>query len=767
MARKQPRVVANAGSASLNPAANPIEDQPVSLSALREQAAGLKRAQQMANLAHVVTKPDGSFETWSDTLPQLIGLPPREIVTSTRRWLDLVHPEDRARFRSVALDARAKRSRADIEYRLWRKDRSWVHVRQVMEPIPGEPDALGRLRWFNTLQDITELVRAQHGFRRLNRVYAVLSGINGAIARIRERQQLFEEACRIAIEAGEFAMAWIGLVDRKASLVEPVATAGNVGTFFETAPMAILETKAGGHGLAGRAVRSKRPVMSNDVMNDPQRLMRKELAERGINSLAILPLIVEEEVVGTLALYAADVGFFDEDEMRLLLELARDISFALDRIDKSRKLDYVSYYDALTGLPNRLLFHERLKLQLADAQEKNSRVAVMVLDIERFKTINDSLGREAGDALLKEVAKRIKEGGHPASWHARIGPDHFAIVSPAITTEEALAERNDRRLNSIFGSPFTISGTTLRISARLGIAFFPEHGQDGDMLLHNAEAALQQAKATGERHVFYTPDMSARRSERLSLETKLREALERDQFVLHYQPKVDLRTRRITGLEALIRWRHPDLGLTPPGKFIPILEETGMILEVGTWALKQAALQHGEWTLAGINPPRIAVNVSAIQLRRKDFVNTVERALSEAAASGAIDLEITESVVMEDIRSSITKLVELGRLGVGVAIDDFGTGYSSLAYLARLPAQTLKIDRSFVEAMHQDPAARSLVATIISLAHSLQLKVVAEGVETDAQAGILTALGCDELQGYLFAKPAPADVIASLLRAKG
>ena len=764
MAKEQPHLVKHSENADPRESTAADSERPTSISALKEQAAGLRRAQVMANLAHVVTKPDGSFETWSETLPKLIGVPPSEIVTSTRRWLDFIHPEDRARFRSTALEARAKKSRAEIEYRLWRKDGTWVYVRQVMEPIPGKPDAQGRRRWFNTLQDISELVRAQYGTRRLNRVYAVLSGINGAIARIRERQQLFQEACRIAIEEGQFVMAWIGLIDQKASIVDPVASAGNVGAFFETAPMAVLEMKPGGHGVAGRVVRTRQPVVSNDVKNDPQSLMRKELDERGINSLAVLPLIVEDKVVGTLALYAADPGFFDEHEMRLLTELARDVSFALDRIEKARKLDYVSFYDSLTGLPNRPLFHERLRVQLADAEAKKTRLAVMVLDIERFKTINDTLGRQAGDGLLAEVAKRLKQGGHPASWHARLGGDHFAIVAPAITTEEALAKRNERRLQQIFGSPFAVLDHQLRLSARLGIALYPQDGKDSDTLLQNAEAALKSAKATGERSLFYTADMTARTPEKLSLESKLREALEKDQFVLHYQPKVDLHTRGMVGLEALIRWQQPELGLTPPTKFIPLLEETGLILEVGAWALRRAALDHRKWSDSGLKPPKIAVNVSAIQLRRRDFVKTVEQAIAQAGAPGAIDLEITESVVMEDVLSSITRLHELRRLGVSVAIDDFGTGYSSLAYLARLPAETLKIDRSFVKAMDQDPTARTLVATIISLAHSLRLKVVAEGVETEQQAEILRELQCDQMQGYLFGKPLPAEALAKLLQ---
>jgi diguanylate cyclase (GGDEF)-like protein len=737
--------------------------QTTSLSELREQAAGLRQAQLMANLAHVVTKPDGSFETWSETLPALLGLPGKEIVNSTRRWLDLIHPADRDRFRAAALQGKADGSRQEVEYRLWRSDSSWLHVRQVMEPIPGKADSRGRLRWFNTLQDITQQVRAQARINRLNRVYAVLSGINGAIVRIRDRQQLLDAACRIAVEAAGFVMAWIGTVDRAAGLVRPEARAGEVGDFFDHAPLAILETSPGGRGLAGAAVRSKRPVISNDVNNDSQRLMRKELNERGIRSLALLPLIIDEEAVGVLAFYAGDVGFFDAEEMRLLEELAGDVAFALDHIDKTRRLEYVSYYDPLTGLPNRTLFHDRLKMQLQEAERKGETVALKILDVERFKTINDSLGRQAGDALLAEIAKRIELVRPEGSWFARLGADQFAIVTPGMPGEQELALLTDQRLTKTFAAPFNIGAGELRIAARMGIALFPADAKDCDALLRNAEAALKKAKAKGERVLFYAEEMTARVAEKLSLENQLRRAVDRQEFVLHYQPKVDGRTSKIVGVEALIRWQSPELGLVAPMKFIPLLEETGLILEVGAWALSRAVRQHRAWQDAGVAAPRIAVNVSAIQLRQRDFVRTVERAMAEGESLSSIDLEITESVVMEDIQATIAKLAAVRDLGIGIAVDDFGTGYSSLAYLARLPIQILKVDRSFVKSMDGDATAMNIIRTVVSLAHSLRLAVVAEGVETDRQVALLRELGCDQFQGYLFSKPVPAEGLAQLL----
>jgi len=730
--------------------------------ALREREAGLKRAQIMAGLAHVITGPGGGFESWSDTLPQLAGTDLDRLPKSTREWLQIIHPADRDLMRSTAITAWKSGHHAEIEYRVVRGDGRLIHVRQTMEPLACKPDAQDSMRWFNTLQDITDSKLAAERISRLNRVYAVLSGINAAIVRIREERELFDEACRVAVEAGRFVMAWIGIVDPHTSVVKPVAAAGDrVQGFLDAAPLAVLESRPGGHGLAGQAIRAKAAVLSNDVKSDPKRMMRKELDERGIHSLAILPLIVGDQAIGVIALYATDVGLFDEQEMRLLTELAGDISFALDHIQKARRLDYVSYYDVLTGLPNRTLFAERLKLQLDDAARKSERVALTLVDIERFKTINDTLGRQAGDALLVELAERIKRGSRAENWFARVGADQIAIVMPGVANPSAQARHTATRYGEVFGAPFILGGTELRISARVGIALYPDDGRDADALLRSAEAALKKAKATGERYLFYAQEMTERIAEKLALENKLRQALERDEFVLHYQSKVDSETRGIVGLEALIRWQSAQLGLVPPAQFIPLLEETGLILPVGVWALKRAARDRREWADAGLNPPRVAVNVSAIQLRQRDFVRTVEEVVSGAA--DGIDLEITESLVMEDIEANIAKLNEMRRLDVGIAIDDFGTGYSSLAYLARLPVEKLKIDRSFVATMMRDPATMTLVQTIISLAHSLRLKVVAEGVETEEQANILRLLRCDQMQGYLFSKPLPANAMADLL----
>ncbi|HYQ93781.1 MAG TPA: EAL domain-containing protein [Burkholderiales bacterium] len=431
------------------------------------------------------------------------------------------------------------------------------------------------------------------------------------------------------------------------------------------------------------------------------------------------------------------------------------------------RLNHLTYYDALTGLANDTLFRERVDRHVNEAGRAQRKLAVMLIDMDRFKTINDTLGRRAGDEVLKQIGERLLRYCGDPGHLARIGADRFAMVMPDVETEEEVARRTEEQLQRCFGESFRVGNDALRISAKLGIALFPNHGADTETLFRNAETALKGAKARGKHHLFYTQQMTERTAERLALESKLRLALERQEFVLHYQPKVDAQTRRIEGVEALIRWQSPQLGLVPPAHFIPLLEEMGLIVEVGAWALRQAALDYRRWKKLGLAAPRVAVNVSPLALHQRDFVESVRSVLGEGPGSAAIGLELSETMIMYDIRASAEKLEALRALGVEIAIDNFGTGYSSLAYLARLPVQILKLDRAFTGTMLAEPAVMTLVSTIISMAHSLRLKVVAEGVDSEDQAGALKQLGCDQLQGYLFCRPVSFDQMTVLLGSKG
>jgi len=475
-------------------------------------------------------------------------------------------------------------------------------------------------------------------------------------------------------------------------------------------------------------------------------------------------LVVDDNVVALILLGAPGVGFFDKEELALLNEVAADVSFALQSISRQEKLDYLSYYDPLTGLPNRTLFNDRLDQRVSAARRDQAVFSVMLLDIERFRQINETLGRQAGDALLQQVGQRLKNALGETDILAHVGGDYFAIATHRTERGEDAAHILEQILTTLVGQPFEIGGNALRLAARAGVALYPDDGADGDSLYRNAEAALRDAKKTGQRFQFYAPAMNARVADQLRLENELRRALLAEQFVLHYQPRVDFASGRITGLEALIRWVHPERGLVPPGEFISTLENTGLIFEAGRWALKRAALDHANWREKGMKPPRIAVNISAIHLRRKDFVDDVRAVMSEVGGSREhIDIEITESMVMDDIEGNIEKLKAVQAMGVQIAMDDFGTGYSSLSYLARLPINSLKIDRSFIMQMSKGPEQMAIVSTVISLGRALNLKVVAEGVETEEQANLLRLLHCDEAQGYLFGRPVPLREIEQML----
>jgi diguanylate cyclase (GGDEF)-like protein len=453
------------------------------------------------------------------------------------------------------------------------------------------------------------------------------------------------------------------------------------------------------------------------------------------------------------------MDFFNEGEMKHALEMSSNISFALSHMVSEQKISYLAYYDELTGLANRSLFLERVAQYMHSAVTGGRKLALFMIDLERFKNINDSLGRPAGDALLKQVAEWLTRSTGDASLLARIGADHFAIVIPDVRQDGDLARLVERSLATFLEHPFQLNNDVFRITAKVGIAMFPDDGSDADTLYKNAEAALKNAKTSGSHYLFYTQKMTDAVAKKLTLENQLRQALDNGEFVLHYQPKVNLVSGKVTSAEALIRWNDPRTGLVPPGHFIPVLEETGLIYDVGRWALKQAIDDYLRWRAAGLAAVRIAVNVSSLQLRNRGFVDEIGRIIGiDAHAPAGLELEITESLIMADINHNIASLESIRAIGVTIAIDDFGTGFSSLSYLARLPVDTLKIDRSFVIAMTDAPEGLALVSTIISLAHSLKLKVVAEGVETDEQSRLLRLLGCDEMQGFLFSRPLPAEM---------
>ncbi len=707
---------------------------------------------------------DGTILTWNAGAERLFGWTAGEAIG---RKVSLIVPLEMEQ-EAAPMRARVHAGQPLTAHDTVRlaKDGRRIDVSVTPSPIRNESGEVTGVSLI--IHDITERRQQEQKIARLNRIQAVLSGINTVIMRVRDRGELLQEACRIAVEHGGFGIAWISEFDPATLDVTRVAWAASdsgepLGGSKSTARADI----PAGQGVIGRAIREKTPVACNDIAVelDVGSGNRAKAMQRGYRSVLCLPLLVEDAVWGTLTLYAKEPDYFTDDEVKLLSDLAGNISFALELLHKQEQLDYLAYHDALTGLPTRALFDDRLTQQIRIASHDHSMVALVLVDLERFQVINDTFGGTAADRLLKLVAERLVGVIFDRDSMARVHADVFAALLSGIADEAGVARIVEEKIMACLTAPFAFEGQELRVSAHAGVALFPGDGTLPDALFSNAEAALNQAKTSSERYLFYAPQMNARVAGRLKLENKLRQALERNEFVLYYQPKIDLHKQRVTGLEALIRWNDPDGGLVPPALFIPVLEETGMIVEVGAWVMKQAVAQYTEWQAAGLRPPRIAVNVSALQLKRRDFVAVVEQATAAAGNAGhGLDMEITESMIMEDVDASIEKLKAVRALGVEIAIDDFGTGYSSLQYLARLPISALKIDRAFVQNLTTNANNLTLVATIISLAHNLDLKVIAEGVETKEQADYLRRQKCDQVQGYLYSRPVAAAQVPLMLR---
>jgi diguanylate cyclase (GGDEF)-like protein/PAS domain S-box-containing protein len=680
------------------------------------------------------------------TARDIFGREANDFLTDHELWINVVHPEDRAAMLAAWRAMTAEGGPFDVEYRVLRPDGAerWVSDRgHVVREAEGAP-----MRIDGVTRDITEQVGHRSRIARLSRIRDFTSSINSTLVRVRERQALFEEICRIAVDVGGFAGAHIGLL-RADGMVQWVARRGTSATPLDGA----------------RALRSVRPALWNEVAHDAEVPDRDRLRfrESGIGAAASFPLVVDAKPIGLLALHAREAGFFDQDEVRMLEEVTANIAFGLELIDKQDQVTYLALYDALTGLPNRKLFDEQLAAEIETVRREKAQLALTVTDLERFKAINDTLGKQVGDALLKAVAQRLRQSAGERARVARLGSNVFALMFPRIGSAESVARGLEAA--DVFGAPFEIDGHEIRMTAKAGIAVFPDDGGDADALLRNAEAALKRAKETGERYLFYAPSINARVSEQVELEHRLRKAVETGELFLHFQPKLDLASGEMVGVEALMRWHGADGKLVSPAKFVPVLEQTGLIFEAGQQVLTAARRQYAAWRSKGLAAPRIAVNVSQLQLRRRSFVQDVQQALDGIGADGGgVDLEVTESLLMSEVDESIRKLRELREMGLRMALDDFGTGYSSLSYLSRLPLDTLKIDRSFVHGMTENADHTSIISAIISLAQALRLKVVAEGVETEQQAQLLRLLRCEQAQGFLFSPPLPAERLEALLK---
>lgn len=468
---------------------------------------------------------------------------------------------------------------------------------------------------------------------------------------------------------------------------------------------------------------------------------------------------------------------FDGDQRPLrMIGTVQDIT---ERQLAEERIRHLAFYDDLTGLPNRVFFQDQLRRALAVADREQRSVVVVLLDLDHFRRVNDALGHGAGDLLLKQIAVALRSCLRSSDYvarllssdedpFARIGGDEFALMLPSVQ-EPGLISRAASRINACLSQGFRVAGRDLTISASLGIATYPRDGADVDTLIKNADTALFRAKEGGRGQFrFFSREMHETDMDHLALEEDLRRALQRDELVLHYQPQLDLRTDEFTGAEALIRWNSPDRGLVYPNDFIPIAEQFGLIGRIGEWVLRETCRQAAQWRASGAPPLRLAVNLSGQQLRDPQFPTAVATELSRHDLGPmSIEMELTETSIMHMVDSTFAALDALKELGIPLAVDDFGTGYSSLSYLRRLPVDVLKIDRSFVEGIGENSDSTAIVSAVTSMAHSLNLRVIAEGVETQSQLDYLRSIGCDMVQGYLTGRPMPAEQFRALLKPAG
>jgi diguanylate cyclase (GGDEF)-like protein len=597
---------------------------------------------------------------------------------------------------------------------------------------------------------------AEQQVARLTGVLQMLSGINAALVRIQNRDELLNETCRLAHRIGGYAIAMVALIDPTTRMARPIGWAGYDFLVQPDHEFPVADHEADDQSLMGRVIRTGQAALCEDI-NQSSFIVdgRDALIAAGVRSLACLPLRIDGTPVGSFLCGTAATGVIGQEELLLLEEVASNLSFALQYLNKQDAVRFLSYFEPLTGLAKRALLCERLSRLLKRGTESLPRLMVAVFDIEHLSVINDSFGRHTGDRLLQCVADRLKSHFPDTEQLAHLGGGTFASMCalPERVEDENRFLHHD--FTGLFDRPFSVDGHEIVAKIKSGLACYPEDGKEPNELVQNAEAALKEAKTSGEKYLHHRIEMNSELARRVGMEHRLRTALDDDQFVLHYQPKITLRTGKIASVEALLRWCDPENGLIAPGIFLPILESAGLMTAIGAWVLKQAASDCRDWRRRGLPPIRVAVNISPPELRRRNIAGEILEGIGDLAGDPdwGVDIEVTEGALIGDSSACVHALRMLRAAGMRIAIDDFGTGFSSLGRLSELPIDTLKIDRSFTARLPADRKGCTLVSTIIGLAHAFDMTTVAEGVETQAQLDYLIHEGCDESQGYLHSRP--------------
>lgn len=618
-----------------------------------------------------------------------------------------------------------------------------------------------------------ERKRSERASQRLAKMYAALSATNEAILRARTADELYDLVCDAAVHVGNSLAAAVLLVEPETTWLRPVAGTGHSVEQIKRTRFSIDQENVYGQGVCGKAFRTQSTHVNDDVLNSEQgKPWRQSSLQTGVVASCGVPLTRHGQSVGVILFFLSQSSAINKEIIALLTRIGKNLSFALENFDRAdeknradQRIQFLATHDDLTRLPNRVMFNQLFERSIKLARRDGNQCAVLFIDLDRFKVINDSLGHSAGDTLLIEVAKRLRSCVRESDVVARLGGDEFVVMLDQISDRDEVAGVARKILAALL-LPIILAGHECRTTGSVGIAVFPENGSDSLTLTKNADIAMYLAKEEGKNDFrFFSSEIKSQSIERLMLESDLRHALELDQLTLHYQPKLDVRTGRITGLEALLRWAHPELGDLPPAQFISLAEETGLIIPIGHWVLKTACAQNMAWQRDGLPCISMAVNLSPRQFLDENLLRDIDEVLiSTGMPAHLLQLEITESMVMQNVDRAVKLLDQIQSRGVRLAIDDFGTGYSSMSLMKQFPIDTIKIDRSFVRDLENSSEDRAIAKAIISMGKALGLTVVAEGVETVEQDAFLRGHECDELQGYLFSRPIPAEAIALLLR---
>ncbi|HET7060633.1 MAG TPA: EAL domain-containing protein [Nitrosospira sp.] len=693
---------------------------------------------------------------WDERMYDIFGAPHGQPVTY-EVWKSYIHPDDLPRQEAQLANMRAENGSGEIEFRILHADQTvrYLHVAKAVRRGPTSED----LRVVGTAIDITERKQTELAIQQHARQQELIAAFGQHALASTDLDILWRQAAVFVSQGLEvdFSKALQLAPDNRALILK--AGVGWGKEWMGSQICATYENTQNRFVLA-----SHRPVIINDFRSESRFKPAEILKSHDIRSAACVLISGMGGSYGVLGAYSREDHRFTPSCFNFLQSLANILATAIDRKTTEERLTYLAQFDPLTELPNRTLFLDRLEQAMEHAQRNQGRIGVVFADLDRFKIVNDTMGHGTGDQLLVQVAQRLRQCVRSCDTVARLGGDEFAFLLSDLTRPEdatIVAEKVIAALSLLF----ELEGQEVYVSASLGISIYPGDGVDADSLLRNADTAMFQAKEQGPAiYQFYLPQMNERAVARLRMETQLRGALARREFVLHYQPKVSLVTGKITGFEALLRWQHPKHGLVPPLEFISVLEDTGLIVSVGEWVVQTVCEQIRQWQNQGLVPYPVSVNLSARQFQQQDLDRVIDRTLKATKIDPRLlEFELTESVLMKEAETAANALQNLKSFGVQISMDDFGTGYSSLAYLKRFPLDVLKIDRAFIRDVTTDSDDATITVAMIKLAHSLGLKVVAEGVETKAQLLFLMENGCDEMQGYYFSSPLPLEVVSKAL----